>query len=369
MGNEVYANGREVSCKAAAGKSICAMPDVCMTPPQTPATPPGVPIPYPNTAMASDCTEGSKNVKISGKEVMLKDKSHFKKSMGNEAGCAPMKGVVTHKNMGKVYFTAWSMDVKFEGENVVRNLDLTTHNHGSMPTNTPTWPYLDKSDVKAVEACKEDVEKVKDNCPNAETAPEKDCENPKCREARRCMLVPKDRAASRGGCCEAPKKQTGHHLIPAHCFKDVSGYKEGQAPCVCAEGFSWHREDSSPYASNEKTHPEFHEWQDVMERRVIAAFPVLKKLGKLSSLLSVVKPSKYASARNIGVATHKKVFPDSGCSAACLQAQLDAYHKQPDVGMQDDTPVLAKKYGNRDTGEKTGVSVSQWEDRLKQVTG
>jgi hypothetical protein len=34
MANEVYANGREVACKAAAGKSICAFPDVCMTPPE-----------------------------------------------------------------------------------------------------------------------------------------------------------------------------------------------------------------------------------------------------------------------------------------------------------------------------------------------
>ncbi len=37
--------------------AICAFPDVCFTPPQTPATPPGVPIPYPNTGMASDTTE------------------------------------------------------------------------------------------------------------------------------------------------------------------------------------------------------------------------------------------------------------------------------------------------------------------------
>src|SRR6185437_10322600 len=137
MANQVYANGREISCQAGEGKTICAFPDVCMTPPQTPATPPGVPIPYPNTGMASDMTDGSKNVKISGKEVLLKDKSYFKKSMGDEAGCAPMKGVITHKNMGKVYFKSWSMDVKFEGENIVRHLDLTTHNHASETGQTP----------------------------------------------------------------------------------------------------------------------------------------------------------------------------------------------------------------------------------------
>ena len=154
MSNAVYANTREVSCKKAAGKSICAFPDVCMTPPMTPVTPPGVPIPYPNTGMASDTTDGSTTVKISGEEVMLKNKSCFKKSMGDEAGCAPKKGVITSKNMGKLYFTMWSMDVKFEGENVVRMMDLTTHNHaGSMPGNTPPWPYTDKVATPAVPSC------------------------------------------------------------------------------------------------------------------------------------------------------------------------------------------------------------------------
>ena len=78
MSNQVYANNMEVSCKQGAGKSIAAFPDVCFTPPQTPATPPGVPIPYPNTGMDSDATDGSSTVKISSQEVMLKNKSYFK---------------------------------------------------------------------------------------------------------------------------------------------------------------------------------------------------------------------------------------------------------------------------------------------------
>src|SRR5229473_6202573 len=114
MANEVYANGREISCKAAAGKAIAAFPDTCFTPPQTPATPPGVPIPYPNTGMASDTTEGSKTVQISGQEVMLKDKSYFKQSSGDEAATKSLgMGVVSHQIQGKVNFVAWSMDVKF----------------------------------------------------------------------------------------------------------------------------------------------------------------------------------------------------------------------------------------------------------------
>ena len=163
MSNEVYANGREVSCKAGNGKSIAAFPDVCFTPPQTPATPPGVPIPYPNNGMSSDCSDGSTTVKISGQEVMLKDKSYFKQSTGDEAGAAPKKGVITSKTKGKVYFKAWSMDVKCEGENVVRHLDLTTHNHGSDPGQTPPFPHIDGMVLpESTPECEEAHDKLKD---------------------------------------------------------------------------------------------------------------------------------------------------------------------------------------------------------------
>lgn len=147
MSNEVYANGMEVSCKAGSGKSICAFPDVCFTPPENPATPPGVPIPYPNTGVSSDTTDGSATVVVSGQEVMLKDKSYFKTSTGDEAGSAAKKGILTSTNKGKVYFTAWSMNVKFEGENVVRNFDLTTHNHNPGSGNGPPWLYSDNAVV------------------------------------------------------------------------------------------------------------------------------------------------------------------------------------------------------------------------------
>ena len=150
MSNQVYANNMEVSCKQAAGKSICAFPDVCMTPPETLATPLGVPVPYPNTGMASDTTSGSTTVSVSGQEVMLKNKSYFKKSTGDEAGCAAKKGVITSTITGKIYFTMWSMDVKIEGENVVRHLDMTTHNHASNPGNEGIpWPHIDEMAMSA----------------------------------------------------------------------------------------------------------------------------------------------------------------------------------------------------------------------------
>ena len=166
MSNQVYANNMEVSCKQAAGKSICAFPDVCMTPPETLATPLGVPVPYPNTGMASDTTSGSTTVSVSGQEVMLKNKSYFKKSTGDEAGCAAKKGVITSTITGKIYFTMWSMDVKIEGENVVRHLDMTTHNHASNPGNEGIpWPHIDEMAMSAGGGdCKGDIAKEKDAC-------------------------------------------------------------------------------------------------------------------------------------------------------------------------------------------------------------
>jgi Domain of unknown function (DUF4150)/GHH signature containing HNH/Endo VII superfamily nuclease toxin 2 len=277
VANKVFANGREVACKAGAGKTICAMPDVCMTPPENPATPPGLPVPYPNTALASDTSDGSSSVQISGQEVMLKNKSFFKRSSGDEAGCAAKKGVVSSKNMGKVYFIDWSMDVKFEGENAVRHLDKTTNNHGSPTANEAIpWPFVDsmadgkikdlcdKDKAKEEKACKEykpakkngkdvcavtglsgDFSSIKGNLTGAaKTASQNDC-----LAARRCRLVPYKASPEVNdgikGCCPA---QTGDHIIPkSSFFKDSYGgrpmtgwkpYKMEKAPCMCTEGGS-----------------------------------------------------------------------------------------------------------------------------------
>lgn len=157
MSNDVFANMMSVTCKAGSGKSIAAFPDVCFTPPTAPPTPPGVPIPYPNTGMSSDCSDGSRTVKISKQEVMLKNKSYYKRSTGDEAGCAPKKGVINSKITGKVYFKSWSMDVKVEGENVVRHMDVTTHNHASdIGNQSAPWPEVERmspSSTATVKPC------------------------------------------------------------------------------------------------------------------------------------------------------------------------------------------------------------------------
>jgi hypothetical protein len=366
MSNEVYANGREVSCKAASGKATASFPDVCFTPPQTPATPPGVPIPYPNTGMASDCTEGSKTVQVSGQEVMLKNQSYFKKSSGDEAGSTPKKGLMSSKNMGKVYFTMWSMDVKFEGQNVVRHLDMTTHNHGS-PPNTGPWMYADASAYGDPKACEKEQKRIDKACagykpkgnkdPCALSKPSQNQSLPKqhaesmakgdkigadkCLAARRCALQPwnpdKDDKAKGHTCCTP---QTGHHLVEASAvavkrggtlLQGIKNYTPDEAPCICAEGPGQHV----------GTHGLLHSCQRQAYAKIKKETPLKVKGGGTI----MFKATTYGAARDSSVKCVKKVFKESGCNEKCLKAQLDEYHKKR-CKMEDDTPIKAVEEGN-----------------------
>ncbi len=276
MANEVYANGMEIACKSASGRVIAAFPDVCMTPPENPATPPGVPVPYPNTGFASDTSNGSKSVKISDKEIMLKNKSYFKKSTGDEAGSAAKKGVVSSKNTGKVYFIKWSMNVKCEGLNIPRHLDLTTNNHASPIANESVpWMYTDAMATLAdLSECKEDKKKIEDSCRandkegtaeqcpgllskgvseqragykkggevsrtvQAGTQATGDAEANDCTKAMRCFLRPYSRdLKGKSGCCPG---QSPHHVPPNSMVKHLPNHSHGSALCVCLEGASQH---------------------------------------------------------------------------------------------------------------------------------
>ncbi|MCP5444542.1 MAG: DUF4150 domain-containing protein, partial [Chromatiaceae bacterium] len=267
MANNVFANGREISCKKADGKTVCAFPDVCFTPPENPATPPGVPVPYPNTAFAKDTTSGSKKVKISGQEVMLKNKSYFKTSTGDEAGSAAKKGIITSKIKGKAYYINWSMDVKVEGENVVRHLDMTTHNHASPQANEAVpWPYVDSSALAPDHPCKEEKKKEEQACGKS-SSPPKPCTQ-KCKAARRCHLTPYGGKSS-PNCCDP---EVAHHIVPMSLLQsdrpktssNVAGlrksgpraYTEKKALCVCASGKRDKNGDKikTPIGSHKKMH-------------------------------------------------------------------------------------------------------------------
>ena len=359
MANEVYANGMELACKAGAGKTICAMPDVCFTPPENPATPPGVPVPYPNTGMASDTTEGSKTVQISGKEIMLKNKSYFKKSTGDEAGCAAKKGVISSKNTGKVYFVKWSMDVKFEGENVDRHLDMTTNNHGSPPNEAVPWPFVDSLALAPGGVCHSDSEKEKEACKDYKPygdknpCPEKILgvsahnlsqkrihkvhyekleqeEKGKCLAARKCRLAPfKADKDGINGCCPG---QTGDHVIDDANFvlpngKYMLNYSHADAPCVCAAG------PNNTWGSHGKQHSiKGHFAKCFMSKHKVNSIPysILKKMS--------------VTATNI-------VFKSSGCSKVCMEAQLDNYFKNSTKPIVNDSTPLPGKASGRTKSE------------------
>lgn len=331
MANEVYANNMEVSCKSADGKSIACFPDVCFTPPQTPATPPGVPIPYPNTGMAKDTTNGTRTVKITGKEVMLKDKSYFKTSYGDEAGCAPKKGVITSKIKGKVYFTSWSMDVKFEGENVVRNMDMTTHNHGST-SNTGPWPYTDAvaMDVDG-HPCNKMAKQIKNDCAGATDY------SPKCCNARKCLIMPK--TPSR--CCDGAdgKPMTGHHLLPskefvAHAARGSAdpetNYVSDKAPCLCVQGHSHSKRTEHGQVGCNYT----------VERNNWLNDPA--NAGKTYTLAEGCSVAAKSAVGKVNVPPGAE-----GCTEDCLKKQLDDGHANMGLTIKPSDPLPRAKQPNQ----------------------
>ncbi|MET3518221.1 DUF4150 domain-containing protein [Mesorhizobium abyssinicae] len=208
---DVYANGLEISGKAVNAKTIAVFPDVCFTPPENPATPPGVPIPYPSFGMASDTEQGTGTVKIGGETVNIKNKSDLSRTSGTEAGCAAKKGVITSKNTGKEYFNSWSNDVKFDGEPVIRMTDLATNNHASPTGNTVTWPHMAK--LKA----------GRTNCKNL-------------LNKHKIRLHQHSKA-------KCPPGQESEHFIRVGCFQSSrrknksftkwKNYNNKTAPCIC----------------------------------------------------------------------------------------------------------------------------------------
>lgn len=331
MSNQVYANKMEIACKQAAGKSICAFPDVCFTPPQTPATPPGVPIPYPNTGLASDTTDGSTTVVVSGQEMMLKNQSYFKKSTGDDAGCAPKKGIINGKITGKVFFSAWSMNVQVEGENTVRNLDLTTSNHGSNANEAVPWPYLDATALSASDhPCSKAgyVEAVNANC----KAPVASDTSAGCCEARRCVLVPEEPKSS----CKECGGKTPHHPIPVAELSETrldgqsrgtsryTGYTGEAAPCLCVDG-----------KDHDARHPASTQ---LMEHGLLGAKFTQLRNAALPKRAPLGTEYDFSTALDCGATAVSQV---AGCDQDCTRKQLEEGHKK--MGIQPTDKAFKSK--------------------------
>ena len=171
-----------------------------------------------------------------------------------------------------MYFISWSMDVKFEGENVVRHLDMTTHNHASPITNTCPWPYRDTiSAFGDPPECTKETQRVRKACKNSglvydlktnkqgvwETSYRGVNCTRRCKKAMKCILVPKKDDKKK--CCRPTT--TRHHLIEDNWVKfnpnfpwyksnrEKDGFKQSiakknlspgdrtveDAPCICAD--------------------------------------------------------------------------------------------------------------------------------------
>jgi len=76
---------------------------------------------------------------MDGNPIMLKD-SEFSMSTGDEAGSAG-GNVVTNKIKGPASFTMYSFDVKVEGKNVPRQMDIMMHNKSQI-SGTPPFPCM-----------------------------------------------------------------------------------------------------------------------------------------------------------------------------------------------------------------------------------
>jgi hypothetical protein len=122
MGATVTFNSPNTAVHKKSGGVSPVFPDVCKTP--APPAPP-IPIPYPNVAKSADAADTATTVKADGEFIMIK-KSVFSTSTGDEAGS--VGGVVSNCTKGKAQFIAYSFDIKAEGQNVPRNLDMMKQN-------------------------------------------------------------------------------------------------------------------------------------------------------------------------------------------------------------------------------------------------
>ena len=380
----VFVNGRSVIGKVPLGKGA-AFPDLCLTP----AGPSLVPIPYVNLIFAKDLTDGTKQVKVMGGPAMTAA-SHIARSTGDEPGTGG--GVVTGGKKGKAYPLSASPNVFFEGQGVVRNMDLMTHNHtGELPGNTPPTPIIGTmatagGSSTGGDCCQQQAATAERECQCSEVIDEPytnkkgeqktrkkriNCTE-ECRKAQKCTLVQKkdDKTA----CCEGCN--TGHHLIEAAALHDVGrgngvtrknpdgtkyrrpsirvrdvtpGYKAGQAPCVCVDGAS----------HSVGNHGIMHTFQSYAA--------INSPLGRLYLENGTIFPpppepeihvTTYGAAKQSAAKALIDTFPDSGCDQACIIKQLDAYHHQQ--GITDETVIKAVHTRN--------VTKEEYEEVLAEVS-
>lgn len=300
----VFANGLEVACKAQANKIIAAFPDTCFTPPQTPATPPGVPIPYPSFGLDSDTTSGTGTVKIGGETITQKNKSYYSKTTGTEAGSAPKKNVITSVNTGKEYAHAWSNDVKADGEPVSRFSDIGSNDHASPTGGTPTVPRVGKP-------------------------------APMVSDTADCLIGSYDDIVKK--CNAAPHKGEAHHIVPDKCYRTGT---RAQAEA----GVVTNRVDGAPSLKGgvcvclkPENHKKIHESErDAMNAVGKAGTENLTGKALDAKKAELKEAGKWGTGSSKDVhAAAKKSLDDSGLPSDCIKKAKDAVDNQA-AEMADD---------------------------------
>jgi hypothetical protein len=185
--------------------------------------------------MSSDMQSGSKTVKIKGGEIMLKDQSFYKTSpLGDEAATNGLgANVMSHTITGKTYFVAYSMDVKFEGANVDRHMDMTTSNHMCAPAPAGTGP----TGASAGGAS-----------PGGIPPPPGDCTQAEHDKLNKEVQDSKAEVAAAGGRCEvgdspnvlARKGKAWRRQAQARAARDGRCYRGGDAGHQEAQAQAWH---------------------------------------------------------------------------------------------------------------------------------
>ena len=118
----ISVDGLSLAHKGSNGTAVATIPDICKTP--SPGGP--VPIPYPNIAMSSALANGTKTVKGDGEMIAIKG-SEYSMSTGDEPGT--IGGVKSSTFKKEAKWILYSFDVKIEGKNACRLMDMMTMNH------------------------------------------------------------------------------------------------------------------------------------------------------------------------------------------------------------------------------------------------
>ena len=133
---EVYANYKTVAHKGA-GKLVVAFPDVVKSPDTRPATPPGVPVPYPSFGCAPE-DKGCQKAKV---KAEIKNQKYTEVPREETPPSEELKKIQprteapTYPQKGKYYFAPVSpigpgeLDVKAEAGDALRFLELIERNH------------------------------------------------------------------------------------------------------------------------------------------------------------------------------------------------------------------------------------------------